>query len=108
MLNKFNKNNDSLLVITERKWFAGDDPEIDKIQWIPGYRSMKINNFPAVILIKKIIEPAPLPFKEVQGEMMTGYQEYLENEWVRQLKEKYPVKIDNQIYDEVKKSLSNE
>jgi peptidyl-prolyl cis-trans isomerase SurA len=108
MLNKFNKKNDSLLVITERKWFAGDDPEIDKIQWIPGYRSMKINNFPAVILIKKIIEPAPLPFKEVQGEMMTGYQEYLENEWVRQLKEKYPVKIDNQIYDEVKKSLSNE
>jgi hypothetical protein len=39
---------------------------------------------------------------------MTGYQEYLENEWIRQLKEKYPVKIDNQIYDEVKKSLSNE
>ncbi len=108
MLNKFNKKNDSLLVITERKWFAGDDPEIDKIQWIPGYRSVKINNFPAVILIKKIIEPAPLPFKEVQGEMMTGYQEYLENEWIRQLKEKYPVKIDNQIYDEVKKSLSNE
>jgi peptidyl-prolyl cis-trans isomerase SurA len=108
MLDKFNKKNDSLLVITERKWFAGDDPEIDKIQWIPGYRSVKINNSPAVILIKKIIEPAPLPFKEVQGEMMTGYQEYLENEWIRQLKEKYPVKIDNQIYDEVKKSLSNE
>ncbi len=108
MLNKFNKNNDSVLVITERKWFTGDDPEIDKIQWVPGSRVFKINNSPAVISIKKIIEPVPLPFKDVQGEMMTGYQEYLEEEWIKQLKEKYPVKIDNQIYDEVKRSLTNE
>ena len=37
--------------------------------------------------------------------MMTGYQEYLENEWIRQLKEKYNVKIDNLVLDEVKKKL---
>jgi len=40
--------------------------------------------------------------------MMTGYQEYLENEWIGQLKEKYAVKIDNLVLDEVKKSFKNE
>ena len=67
MLNKFNKKNDSILVITERKWFTGDDPEIDKIQWVPGYRVFKINNFPAVISIKKIIEQVPLPLQGCAG-----------------------------------------
>ena len=108
LLEKFNRKNDSLLVITDRKWFSGDDPEIDKIQWTEGPQYLKISNFPAVFAIKRIIEPVPLPFEEVQGEMMTGYQEFLENEWLIQLKEKYPVKIDNQVYDEVKKRLQNE
>ena len=40
--------------------------------------------------------------------MMTGYQEYLENEWIRQLKEKYSVKIDSLVLEEVKKKLNNE
>jgi peptidyl-prolyl cis-trans isomerase SurA len=108
MLSKFNRKNDSLLVITEGKWFKGDDPLIDKIQWRTGSQFLKINNYPSVFVIKKIIEPVPLPFNEIQGEMMTGYQDYLENEWIKQLKEQYAVKIDNQVFDEVKKSLINE
>ncbi|MCJ7447854.1 MAG: peptidylprolyl isomerase [Bacteroidales bacterium] len=108
MTGKFNKNNDSLLIISEGKWLTGDDPEIDKIQWTTGSQFHKINNFPSIIVINKIFEPEPMPFKEVQGEMMTGYQEYLENEWIRQLKEKYTVKIDSLVLDEVKKSFKNE
>jgi hypothetical protein len=40
--------------------------------------------------------------------MMTGYQEYLDNEWIRQLKEKYNVKIDSNVLEEVKKDLIDE
>jgi hypothetical protein len=39
---------------------------------------------------------------------MTGYQDYLEKEWVKQLKEKYTVKIDTLVYDRVKNSFRNE
>jgi len=42
------------------------------------------------------------------GEIMTSYQEYLESEWTAQLKEKYSVKIDNLVLEEVKKKLNNE
>jgi peptidyl-prolyl cis-trans isomerase SurA len=61
-----------------------------------------------MILIKKVIEPAPLRFKEVQGEVMTGFQEFLESEWIGQLNKKYSVKIDNLVLDEVKKKFKNE
>jgi hypothetical protein len=36
---------------------------------------------------------------------MTGYQEFLESEWIRQLNKKYNVKIDNLILEEVKRKL---
>jgi peptidyl-prolyl cis-trans isomerase SurA len=108
MTGKFNRHNDTLLIIYEGKWFTGDDPEIDKIKWTAGAQLHKINKFPSIIVVNKILEPEPLPFKEVQGEMMTGYQEYLENEWIGQLKGKYPVKIDNLVLDEVRKSILNE
>jgi peptidyl-prolyl cis-trans isomerase SurA len=108
MLDKINSTHDSLLVITEGKWFTGDNPEIDNINWVTGPQYIRINNFPAVIVINKVMEPAPLPFEEIRGEMMTGYQEYLENEWLKQLKEKYTVKIDDLVFNEIKNFLKNE
>ena len=108
MLSKFNKKGDSLLVINEGKWLKGDNPEMDKLSWTKGQQSATINGFPSLIIINNVLEPVPLPFKEVQGEMMTGYQESLENEWIKQLKEKYSVKIDDLVFNEVKKSLNDE
>ena len=108
MKSKFNTRDDSLLVITEGTWFEGDNPDLDKVQWIPGTIKSRINNYPAIIAINKIIEPSPLPLEEVRGEMMTGFQEFLENEWIKQLKGKYPVKIDTLVLEEVKNSLKNE
>jgi peptidyl-prolyl cis-trans isomerase SurA len=108
LLKKFNKKNDTVLFIKEGIWFKGDDPEIDKTEWMSGSHSFTSEGFPSVILIKRVIEPSPLKFDDVQGEVMTGYQEYLESEWIRQLNKKYSVKIDNLVLDEVKKKLKNE
>jgi peptidyl-prolyl cis-trans isomerase SurA len=108
MLAKFNKKSDSLLVITDGKWCTGDYQELDKIEWKTGVVNWTIKNYPSIIVISKVIEPEPLPFEDVQGEMMSGYQDYLENDWIKQLKSKYNVKIDELVLSEIKKSLSNE
>ncbi|MCU0472165.1 MAG: peptidylprolyl isomerase [Bacteroidales bacterium] len=105
---KFNKENDSILVITEGKWFEGDNPEMDSIKWTKGFQTTKINNYPSIVVINNVIDAEPLPFEAVKGEMMNGYQDYLENEWVKQLKERYNVKIDQQVLAEVKMSLIND
>ncbi len=108
LIKKFNKKNDTLLIIKECILFRGDDPEIDKLQWVKGTQSFTRGGFPSILLIKNIVEPVPLSFKEIRGEMMTGYQEFLESEWIGQLKKKFTVKIDNLTLDEVKKKLKNE
>jgi len=108
ILKKFNKQNDTLLFIIEKKLFRGDDPDIDNLEWTKGMHPFRKNGFPSVILVKNVSEPAPLKFEDVQGEVMTGYQEFLESEWIGQLNKKYNVKIDNLVLDQVKKKLKNE
>jgi peptidyl-prolyl cis-trans isomerase SurA len=108
LLDKFNKNGDTLLTIIEKTWFKGDDYEIDRLQWQAGSQQFNKDGFPSLILIYKVIEPLPLKFDIVRGELLTEYQQYLENEWVKQLKEKYSVKIDSLVFDDIKKKLNNE
>jgi peptidyl-prolyl cis-trans isomerase SurA len=108
LLKKFNKKNDTLLFIKNGVWFKGDNPELDKIDWISGPHSFTTKGIPSILLIKRVIEPAPMKFDEVQGEVMTGYQDFLESEWIGQLNKKYSVKIDNLVLDEVRKKLKNE
>jgi peptidyl-prolyl cis-trans isomerase SurA len=105
---RFNDKNDSLLTITEKRWFDGDNKEIDNIRWETGPQYIEINKFPAVILINKVFDPEPIPLKDIQGEIMTAYQDFLENEWIKQLKGEYTVKTDDLVYDKIKKSIKNE
>lgn len=105
---KFNRNNDTLLIIKEGVWNKGDDHEIDRLEWSAGKQEVKLYGFPSIILVKKVTDPLPLKFEEVQDKMMSGYQEYLEREWTGQLKNKYIVKIDSFVLDGVKKRLNNE
>ena len=51
LIKKFNKKNDTLLIITERKWTRGDDPEIDRLKWVTGKQSFKKDGFPSIITI---------------------------------------------------------
>lgn len=105
LLEKFNKKSKTILSIADTVFFKGDNTSIDKLNWKEGYQSVSQDSFPSIIFIKNVIEPKPLKFAEVQGEMLTGYQEFLEKEWSEQLKEKYAVKIDNSVLEEVKKIL---
>jgi len=44
----------------------------------------------------------------VQGEMMTGYQDFLDKNWIGQLKKQYTVKIDSRVFEEIRKKIINE
>ena len=66
---------------------------IDKIEWNIGKQNIKINNYPSIIIINKVGEPVPKPFSEIEGEMIAGYQDYLEREWIKQLGQNTPLRL---------------
>jgi len=105
---KYNTGADTILYITEGNWRKGDDPELDKLNWNRGMHFFRKNGYPSALLISRVNDSAPMPLNEVKGEIMSMYQDELENEWIKQLKEKYPVKIDNAVLKEVRQRLENE
>jgi peptidyl-prolyl cis-trans isomerase SurA len=108
LVKKFNSNRDTLLFIKEGTWYTGDNNDIDKLNRLTGPQEASIGGIPSLAVIIKLIEAEPKPFKEVQGEIILSYQEFLENEWVKQLKEKYDVKIDNSVLEDIRKKINNE
>jgi peptidyl-prolyl cis-trans isomerase SurA len=105
LMKKFNGKNDSVLVLTEGKWLRGDDPQIDGLNWDEESHYLNTDGYPSVLKITGRVEPRPLEFESVQGEMMAGYQEQIDRQWIEQLKQKYTVKIDNSVLEAVKKTL---
>jgi peptidyl-prolyl cis-trans isomerase SurA len=108
MVQKYVTNNDTLLTIKEGTWYKGDNKAIDNLSRTKMQQQTIIDGFPSIVILNKIIDAVPLAFTEVQGEIITGYQEYLEENWVKQLKSKYTVKIDNGVLEEIRKNLNNE
>ena len=108
MVDKFISKKDTLLVIKEGTWYKGDNKTIDNLSREKMQQETIIDGFPSIVVVEKVIDAVPLPFTEVQGEMITDYQESLEQNWIKQLKDKYTVKIDTGVLEEIRKNLNNE
>jgi len=108
MIEKFSSKQDTLLTINEGTWYRGENKAIDNLIWSKMQQETVIDGFPSIVIVKKVIDAVPLPFTDVQGAMLTGYQEYLEGNWIKQLKSKYTVKIDIGVLEEIRKNLNNE
>jgi len=47
-----------------------------------------------VLYLKEILSARPKELKEVRGSVISKYQEHIEKNWIKDLKNKYPVKIN--------------
>ena len=52
--------------------------------------------------MKKIVKPTAKNYKESRGLVTSEYQSWLEKEWVKSLKKKYPVSVDRKVFDAIK------
>ena len=57
---------------------------------------------PEVVCIGKVLK-APEVWSDEKGKVTTDYQDYLETVWVKSLREKYPVEINQEVWAAIKK-----
>jgi peptidyl-prolyl cis-trans isomerase SurA len=53
------------------------------------------------VKIKEILPPEQKTFEQARGLVTADYQDYLEKEWIKQLKEKYPVTINEKVLNKL-------
>ena len=97
---KLNKEGSRSKVSTiEGKYEKGQYEVVDKIEWKAGVTPVeKLNDSSfRFVWVKQLVGPEPKNLKEAKGYIVSDYQEYLEKTWLADLRNKYPIKVDEKI-----------
>jgi peptidyl-prolyl cis-trans isomerase SurA len=90
----FNVNAPLTLQITEGLFQKGENEILNKIEWKEDTFTTEKDNRIYYTVISKIESPRNKTFEEARGLSISDYQNYLEEEWLKELKKKYPVIIN--------------
>jgi peptidyl-prolyl cis-trans isomerase SurA len=52
--------------------------------------------------LKQVVQPEPKPLKEARGLVTAAYQDQLEKDWIKELRAKYPVKVQQDVLYSIK------
>ena len=94
-------NNDSVKFVRVDRglWAKGANKVIDKLQWKEGDWEPS-EEFPYVFLSGKVLK-APQEYTDERGKVVSAYQDELEAAWIKELKAKYPVVINEDALREI-------
>ncbi len=96
----------SLIKVSSETYYKGDDEMVDRLTWKKG--SVTTNDHSGgrvVILVIDVFDPRPRPLEEIRGIVTSDFQDALENQWHTELGEKYPVQLNQSIFDWLKLNL---
>ena len=97
-------NVDSVLYVRVERgvWTKGKNAAVDQL----GFKVKDVDytpseDFPIVIAVGKVIK-APQVYTDDKGKVVTDYQDYLEKKWISNLREKYPIIINQEVWEGIK------
>lgn len=90
---------------TEEGFFSrGDNETIDKISWAEGISPDQVSNDGSVIFVevRRVMAPQPKSLQEAKGIITSDYQNFLEKEWINELRSKYKVEVKQEVLQTIK------
>ena len=98
-------NNDSVQYVKVQHglWEQGKNAAVDKYAFKDKKAEFKPNEqLPIVVPVGKKLK-APESWEDEKGRVTTDYQDFLEAQWIKRLREKYPVEINQEVWEKIKK-----
>lgn len=90
-----------------RNYEKGESKVIDKISWTMGIQETELDGMHYLVEVNKLVLPGSKSFEEARANVISDYQDYLEKNWMDQLKKKYSVKINSKgkrfVFTELRK-----
>lgn len=103
VLAKFNLDSIQKVAVEHKKFPKGENKNIDALEWKPGITDLipMADTSNAIIVIHQVVAPEPKLLNEIRGAMTADYQNFLEKEWIRELRAKYPVVINREVFNSI-------
>jgi peptidyl-prolyl cis-trans isomerase SurA len=100
ILAKFNHDSIQAVAIEHKKFLKGENVNIDGIAWKQGTSDLisLADSSKAMIVVHKVVAPEPKLLSEIRGTITADYQNYLEKEWIGELRSKYPVTVNKEVF----------
>jgi peptidyl-prolyl cis-trans isomerase SurA len=100
--------NKEFLSYSHNIYKRNENTVIDNIRWHTGTIVFKDSNGTYIVDVENVKEASPLPYDEAISFIIDDYQEMIEKNWVQQLRNKYPVRINKVILNRIKQALADE
>jgi peptidyl-prolyl cis-trans isomerase SurA len=96
-------NTDSTIVVTidRNKFLPGQNTNVDNMNKTPGISADILNASGNITFIQLhgVVPAQPKTLKEARGYVISDYQDQLEKEWIESLRAKYPVVLNESVFN---------
>jgi len=104
-LSTLNKKSTDIKLVESKFYAEGEDNIIDEDflknkKATPAYRLIEDKS--QILIIRGIVSPQPKSLNEAKGLVTADYQTYLESRWIDNLRQKYPVSINKEVFNTIK------
>lgn len=96
-----NEKNPLALQISTRKFSQGDNKAVDAAPQQVGIHQVEKDGRVVQVRVKAVIAPGYKTLAEARGQATSDYQNYLEKQWIQELRAKHPVKVNQAELDKV-------
>lgn len=97
-----NKSDPKALSI-ESGLFTREEKPVLKDVTLPGLTADMQQDGKVVFAdLKKVVQPTPKPLNEARGLVTAAYQDQLEKDWIKELRAKYPVRVNQEVLYSIK------
>jgi len=98
--------NDSIQYVKVEKglYVQGENKVVDDQIFKTKEKYVPTKDYPYFFVSGKLLKNKPQDYTDVRGLVTADYQEFLEREWIKTLRAKYPVNVDQNVLKTVKKN----
>jgi peptidyl-prolyl cis-trans isomerase SurA len=104
-LNRAYCASDTVPCITLEKLLVeqGENELVDAMNGQPGLGPVSTSGeTSSFVILKGVRPPEPKELDEARGQITSDYQNYLEEQWIEELRQKYPVEVDRSLLSGIK------
>jgi peptidyl-prolyl cis-trans isomerase SurA len=92
----------SCVEIADHKYEKGDLPAGSDFLWEKNF--CRVTEHPGkteILYVNRLIPPGAKAFNEVRGQVTADYQNFLDQQWIKELRNKYPVIVNDEILNQI-------